>query len=86
MSRFDLSGGIFDFDGDEKIDANDAFLGSLFSHEEDSGLADDDPDEHDAEYDPFDAQDYSSPEEFYEEHSGDFADFEEAEDYFNDWN
>ena len=54
MGSFDLFGGIFDFDGDGKIDENDAFLGSLFSHEGNNGLVDDDPDEDDAEYDPFD--------------------------------
>ena len=86
MSRFNLFDGLFDFDGDGKVDENDALLGSLFmDHDSDWLQEHGDPDDDD-EADPFDAQDYSSAEEFYEEHSGDFADFEDAEDYYNDWN
>ena len=87
MCWFNLFGGIFDFDGDGKIDENDALLGSLFSEKDEDDLYD--PEDHDEneEYDdPFDAQDYSNAEEFYEDHSGDFSDFEDAEDYFDDWN
>ncbi len=86
MSRFDLFGGLFDFDGDGKVDESDAFFGSMLSeHDSDWIQEHGDPDD-DYEDDPYDAQDYSSAEEFYEDHSGDFADFEDAEDYFNDWN
>ena len=82
--------GLFDFDGNGRIDETDAFFGSMLLDNRSGDFRSDeyDPeeDEDSDEFDPFDAQDFTSAEEFYEEHSGDFADFDDASDYFNDWN
>jgi len=86
-----IFGGLFDFDGNGRIDEADSFLGSILSNDLYAGnkgvgfYAMDDEDEEDAEYDPFGAQDYANAREFYEDNSGDFSDYEEAEDYYEDW-
>lgn len=36
--------------------------------------------------DPFDAGDYSHPDDFYYDHYDDFFDYEDAEDYWEDYN
>ena len=87
---FNFFDGLFDFDGNGRVDDTDAFFGSMFlgNRSGDFGSDEYDPeeDENSDEFDPFDAQDFTSAEEFYEEHSGDFTDFDDANDYFNDWN
>lgn len=87
---FNFFDGLFDFDGNGRVDEIDAFFGSMIldKHSGSFGSDEYDPeeDENSDEFDPFDAQDFTSTEEFYEEHSGDFTDFDDANDYFNDWN
>ncbi len=87
---FNFFDGLFDFDGNGRVDEADAFFGSMIldNHSGSFGSYEYDPeeDENSDEFDPFDAQDFTSTEEFYEEHSGDFTDFDDANDYFNDWN
>ena len=39
-----------------------------------------------ADYDPYGARSYSNAEDFYDDHYDDFFDYEEAEDYFNEYN
>ena len=39
-----------------------------------------------ADYDPYGAGSYSNAEDFYDDHYDDFFDYEEAEDYFNEYN
>ena len=36
--------------------------------------------------DPYNAKDYSNEEDFYYDHYDDFFDYEEAEDYYNEYN
>ncbi len=87
---FNFFGGLFDFDGNGRVEETDAFFGSMLLGNRSGNCGSDeyDPEEDEGcdEFDPFDAQDFSSVEEFYEEHSGDFADFDDANDYFNEWN
>ncbi len=78
---------LFDLNGDGRTDATDAFFGLMLADERSgSGEYDPEEDEDSDEFDPLDAQDYSTAEEFYEDHTGDFSDFDDANDYFNDWN
>ena len=87
MSRFVLFGALIDFDGDGKVNESDCFLGTLFSDiDKDSDYDPVDPDEAEGDDDPYDVRDYFSTEEFYEDHPEDFSSFEDAEDYFDDWN
>jgi len=87
---FNFFDGLFDFDGNGRVDESDAFFGLMLldNRSESFGRDECDPeeDEDSDEFDPFDTQDFTSAEEFYEEHSGDFVDFDDANDYFNDWN
>ena len=87
---FNFFGGLFDFDGNGHVEETDAFFGSMLLGNRSGNCGSDeyDPEEDEGsdEFDPFDAQDFTSVEEFYEEHSGDFADFDDANDYFNEWN
>ena len=39
----------------------------------------------DRDEDPYNASDYSDPEDFYEDNYDDFWDFEDAEDYWNEY-
>ena len=90
---FGWLGGLFDFDGDGHVDENDTFFASLFSdrYSRNTGFDsltfdyDEEDDEESDDYDPFGAQDYANAREFYEDNSGDFSDYEKAEDYYEDW-